>query len=501
MRAGTSRNNVKYVIPSTLSGKSDSAEETAEATQIVFPSASLGVVYDVVARRQKFYQGHDAEVSCVAVHHTGTIVATADMNSNIHVWKVPSMTCVLIIKGLLKDGVQHLAFSPAGDRLVALHFDADSTVTLYNCATGELIASSRGIPAPMNVHDIAYSPTGDEITLVGTKQVKFFDKVINTKRALESKIGRVGKIGKKQTFFCVTYLGKDVVVGCADGSLYRFSNGAVIQVVQAHAINEPVLCITFNTMDGVLVTGGKDCLIKSWDSTLTEVGASLDMSEDLDGDGKADCGSLSPSHQHLCKHLRVKFLLEQKGSDIFEASVPLNIQDSLTIERITWGHGSGKLYGLGVHPTKEQFATCGDDQTLRIWSIRSHEQINVRTLPHMARALAYDSTGDVLCVGMQDGTVSLIEANVTTLRVFSSFKHTNDSICLSSLPPLKSWQLQAGTGTYICTRAMTREPMYDRQCAKDTVAPSCTLTLVLTRNISPRLVRKIPCCFTTPAAP
>ena len=57
VRAGTSRNNVKYVIPSTLSGKSDSIEETAEATQIVFPSASLGVVYDKVTRRQKLLSG------------------------------------------------------------------------------------------------------------------------------------------------------------------------------------------------------------------------------------------------------------------------------------------------------------------------------------------------------------------------------------------------------------------------------------------------------------
>ena len=117
------------------------------------------------------------------------------------------------------------------------------------------------------------------------------------------------------------------MVGCADGSLYRFSNGAVIQVVQAHAINEPVLCISFNATDGVLVTGGKDCLIKSWDSTLTEVGASLDMSEDLDGDGKADCGSLSPSVTSL-QTFKGKILIGTKGSDIFEASVPLNIQDS-----------------------------------------------------------------------------------------------------------------------------------------------------------------------------
>ena len=121
VRAGTSRNNIKYVIPSSPTGQSDLATEATQATNIVFPTASLGVVYDTVTRQQRFYQGHKAEVSCVTVHHTGTMVATADMNSNIHMWKVQSLTCVLIIKGLLRDGVQHLAFSPSGDRLVAVH--------------------------------------------------------------------------------------------------------------------------------------------------------------------------------------------------------------------------------------------------------------------------------------------------------------------------------------------------------------------------------------------
>jgi WD40 repeat protein/Ca2+-binding EF-hand superfamily protein len=419
-RAQNSRSNVRYLITNA---------DVEAAENIVYPTASIGIILNINSRQQRFYQGHPAEITAIALHPSGILVATGDAKSNIHLWNAHSMSCVSIIKGLVKDGIQHLIFSPSGSRIAAIHFDADSTVTLYNSSSGEIIASARGIPVPMNVFGAAYSPNGDEIVIVGTKQVKFFSKVLNTKRSLECKVGRIGRMGKKQTYFCVQYMENDAVVGCADGSLYRFSNQALIQVIQAHAINEPVLCMHYSARDGLLITGGKDSLVKSWDSTLAEVGTSLDMSEDLDGDGKADCGSLDSTINSV-QMFKGKILIGTKGSDIFEAVIPMNMRESLALNRIGWGHGSGKLHGLGVHPVREEFATCGDDKTLRVWSIRSHEQINVRNLPTAARAVCYNSTGDVLCVGLEDGTTCLIEANTTSMRVYTSWKHSSDAITL-----------------------------------------------------------------------
>ena len=40
-------------------------------------------------------------------------------------------------------------------------------------------------------------------------------------------MGRIGKTGKRQTFFCVAYFGEDAVVGCASGELYRFRGRTV----------------------------------------------------------------------------------------------------------------------------------------------------------------------------------------------------------------------------------------------------------------------------------
>ena len=262
-----------------------------DTQKVAYPIAALGVVYDMKLKEQSFYQGHNAEITCLALHPKGLIVGTGDVASNIHIWNVSTMSCQCIIKGIGLYGIQHLAFSPSGDRILSVSLDPDHTVSIFDCSSGEIISSAKGLTSPNNVNDVAYSPNGAEVVIVGKKEIKFFEGANGNKRALDSYPAKIGKSGRKQTFFCVTYFNDDVVVGCASGELYRFKAGQCIQIVQAHSMNEPILSISYNPKDGVLVTGAKDSLVKTWDSTLREVGASLDLSEDLDGDGQADNGS------------------------------------------------------------------------------------------------------------------------------------------------------------------------------------------------------------------
>ena len=278
---GGSRNNLCYV----------GAETDPETQRVAYPTATLGIIYDMKTKEQSFYPGHSEEITCLALHPKGLIVATGDIASNIHIWNASTMSCLCVIKGIISHGVQRLSFSPSGDRLASVGLDPDHTIALYDCTTGDIISSAKGLVSPNNVNDIAYSPSGTEIVAVGKHQIKYFKGANTSKRALDNFLGKVGKAGKKQIFFCCAYLNDDVVVGCASGELYRFRLGQCVQIVQAHGLREPVLCIAYNSKVGVLITGGKDALVKTWDSTLKEVGASLDMSEDLDGDGLPDSGS------------------------------------------------------------------------------------------------------------------------------------------------------------------------------------------------------------------
>lgn len=292
-----SRNNLFYV---------GAGGTYADAQRVAYPAASLGIVYDMQTNEQVFYQGHSEEISCMALHPTGTIIATGDVASNIHIWKVSTMTCQCIIKGISTHGIQHLAFSPSGDRIASVGYDPDHTMAIYDTASGEIVSSAKGLSSPNNVNDVAYSNNGTEIATVGKYEIKIYSGVNTSKRALDSYNGRIGKMGRKQTYLCVVYFNDDIIVGCASGELYRLRSGQCVQIIQAHGIKEPILCISVNSREGVLVTGGKDSLVRTWDSTLNEVGASLDMSESLNGNGMPGSGLINSAVISVClSHNRV----------------------------------------------------------------------------------------------------------------------------------------------------------------------------------------------------
>ena len=412
-RTTTSRDNLRYV----------ESESDPNTTRFVYSTASLAVIQNIQSKEQQFYQGHSHEITCIALHPNSLIVATGDMSSFIHLWNVKTFACSCIIRGLIKEGVQLLQFSYSGDRIVSIGRDNARTIEIYDCATGELLSSAKGITYPNNVLDLSFSKSGAEIAVVGKKEVRFYKGANTGSRTLDCVIGKIGKGNKKQTFFCVTHMGEDAIVGCASGELYRFRGDKCIQTIQAHGLQEPVLCIYHSEKDGIIVTGGKDCIVKSWDSTLKEVGMSLDLSEDLYG--------LSPSTNSAITSVscvRNRILVGTRGCDIYEVVLPKGPGDSYSLNRVARGHAGTDVCALAIHPVRAEFATSGTDKTIRLWSIRSHEQINMRILPSTAKSLCFNPSGALLAVGMEDGSVFLVDVMSDILRAFATWKHCSEQI-------------------------------------------------------------------------
>lgn len=396
------------------------------STYIIYAAAAVSVIYNPQARTQHFYLGHSCEITALETHPNQQIVSTADKQSNVHIWTLDSTgkpMSLVVFQSIVKSGIRLLCFSPKGDKIALVGLDSDQTICIHDVNSGRLISSAKGMSYPAVVYDIAYSKSGNEIALAGKNQIKFFTGVDSQKRAIDYKIGRIGNQGKRQPFYCVVYLKEDALIGCANGEIYRFRDGICISMIQAHGVKESVQCLYCNDSNGTILSGGKDGTIKTWDSTLKEVGVAIDLTEDLDGDGRVDSGSIDSAVVSVQQY-QDRVLVSTKGCDIFEALLPSNPAQHHTMSRIAWGHSSGELWGLAVHPTTDEICTVGDDKTIRLWSLKSKEQINIRIMPESSRAVAYSYSGNIICVGLVDGSLNLMDRATSNLRVYSTWKHS-----------------------------------------------------------------------------
>jgi len=73
--------------------------------------------------------------------------------------------------------------------------------------------------------------------------------------------------------------------------------------------------------------------------------------------------------------------------------------ESLHKGALVEGHSGDELWGLAVHPAKDQYTTVGDDCLLKVWDVFSHRVVSQIALEMPARCCVYSPDGRNLAVG------------------------------------------------------------------------------------------------------
>ena len=96
------------------------------------------------------------------------------------------------------------------------------------------------------------------------------------------------------------------------------------------------------------------------------------------------------------------------------------------------GHHNNETWGLDMHPTdKDIYATCGDDQTIRIWSVGLNRMLRKLKTDTQMRSIAWSNDGKQLLVGC-GGELATSEARRTR------YKNVNLILINTSNPHLKT---------------------------------------------------------------
>ena len=359
--------------------------------EMVYFTASIGVVYSKKHHSQIFYTGHDDDIISMAIHPSGKYVATGQVGRAplVHVWNAMTGQLVKKLRAFHEIAITSLCFSDDGNQLVSVGLDDNHAIAVWRTDSGtwaDGYLQSNELGGQQKVLFTLFLGThgGGDYQLVtgGVDHVKFW-KVKG--RALKPTLGLFGKKGKIQPIVCAASVGPKVVTGTVTGHLYVWSGNEIVKAIKAHEQTVNAL----HACHSGLISGSKDGIVKMWDRKLAPTRA-FDMTEAIPT-------PFRPAIRSVCwDDTRGVILVGTQGSEIYEITV-----DNRNMLLVNEGHCVDQLFGLTMHPTNPSlFATCGDDKTVRVWDIAKRRMVRKSNVGSMTRAIAWSPDGEFIGIGL-----------------------------------------------------------------------------------------------------
>lgn len=421
-------------------------------SRIVYHVAALGIVYDKDRHEQNFFCGHDDDITALDMHPDKVRFVTGQVGKipKILVWSSrPDASGVLqqlcLIQGDHRRGIIGLSFSSNGSYIASMGRDNDRCIAVYRWGKDKTLEQMRiGIDKGHNdeVYALDYNPVTDHVVAVGKKYIRFFgvkegvEEKMSAERtaklsATESPIwAKKGVFGKwpQEDMMCVAFDAEGVTyAGTATGYIYRFGEQAMDVAVLAHGGGDKDRCkvtaLWYSKIRQELLSSGDDGMLKVWrpkewngksapqpvrvvdldrwvnagaaEPALRGMPIVPDSLADTKGPPKLGKGSAAHS---IYGDERGNVLVGTVCNEIYE----LSLESAEPPMCYMQGHYE-ELWGLAAHPTKAEFATAGEDCTVRVWELATKTMKTMARLPGPGRSVAYSPNGKFIAVGLGAG--------------------------------------------------------------------------------------------------
>jgi microtubule-associated protein-like 6 len=373
---------------------------------VVYVCSTLAVTINRATKIQSFFQHHTDAIISFATSTDGVLAATGQLGSHpfIAVWNTVTCEVISSLKDIHVNGICALKFSPNNSLLAVVSLDEQHTISVYDWYTDCLISRSYG--GMQRVYDVCFSPCGNKLVTCGDQDIKLWNNVqIALISSSRPTIGDLGTIS--QQFLCCVYFDSYPIIATQDGNLYIFENDRLRRSVKAHT--GPVSCLDVSSQGNFLVSGGRDGIVRVWNVAF-DCMKEINIMDVLGKTQSVKVRSVAFNRDGR------DLVIATRGAEIFE----VHISDaSLKGKVLVKGHGVRALWGLATHPTKEEFATCGDDATVRIWDAKNYSSIHTIPLEIGARAVAYSFDGKYLAVGF--GTATRAKGKYIYMYIYTYF--------------------------------------------------------------------------------
>ncbi len=367
-----------------------------------------------------------SQILAIAFSPDSKLLATGDVNHEIHLWQVADSKQLLSVK--VEEGwVWSLAFSPDGRTLAST---ANRSVRLWDVQTGDCIRALEGFSD--RVFSVAFSPdgqflaTGSEDHLVRLWNPRTGDLL----RTLEGHSDEVRCVAFSPDSVSPTAHSLLLASASYDGTvrLWDAKTGEALQVLVGHS--HWVRSVAFSPDGHTLASAGDDGVLRLWNVVTGECLNTLDghlqpiRTVAFSPDGRtlasgSDDGTLRLWNYHSGDCLRVltghsswvSAIAFSPDGVLASGSEDQSVRlwDSRTSHclKTLQGYSNG-VWSVAFDPHSPVLASGSQDRTIRLW--HRHTGALVSSFHGHTRwvwSVAYNPTGDRLASGSEDQTVRL----------------------------------------------------------------------------------------------